>query len=344
MATPAVSFADLKSNIKERRFAPVYLLHGEEGFFIDELVKCFENILTDDEKEFNQYVLYAPQTEMPAVVDICRRYPMMADYQVVILKEAQAVRADQLDRLAKYVAAPSPQTIFVVCCRGAAAKGKEFMAACRKYHAVIFESKKLSDYNIGPHISRLITERGLSVDPKALEMLKEYVGTDLSRLYNEIDKLTGILGRGAQVTPEAIERNIGMSKDYNCFELVDALAARDSLRVYRIADYFKNNPKASPTVLTVAMIFNFFADLLTIYFEKDKSDQALMRALNLKNSFALRRFNVARRNYNAFQVIEIIRALRQFDVRSKGCGSRQNEHALFRELMFHILTAPGHLW
>ena len=345
MATTAQpTFASLTSEIKARRLAPVYLLHGEEGYFIDRLVEQFDTVLSDDEKEFNQYVLYAPQTEMLQAIDICRRYPMMADRQVVILKECQAARADQLSKLAKYVASPSPQTVLVICFRGQKAKGKELLDAVKTSKATVFESKKIYDSQIGAYISKLIQDKGLSVDPKALEMLKEYEGTDLSRLYNEIDKLTAILGPGAMVTPESIERNIGFSKDYNSFELVDALAARDMVRAFRIVDYFRANPKANPTVMVVASIFSYFSDLMITYFVKDRSEAAIMRALNIKNSFGMRRFNTGRRNYNAYQVIEIIRAIRRFAAQSKGCGSRQHEYLLLRELVFHILTAPGNLW
>lgn len=344
MATaPSLTFASLRAAIHKRQLAPVYLLHGEEGYFIDQLIKDFDTILTPDEKEFNQYVLYAPRIDLLEVGDICRRFPMMSDRLIVIVKEAQAVRADQLDRMARYVADPAPQTTLVICSRGEKAKGRKLLEALKKSGAVIFESKKIPDYQIGTHISALVKEQGLTVDPKSLEMLKEYVGNDLSKLYNEITKLTGILGKGAQITPESIEYNIGFSKEFNAYELVDALAARDGTRALRIADYFRSNPKASPLVLTSAAIFSFFADLLITYFERDKSEASLMRALGLKNSFQLKRFNIARSRYNAFQVIEIIRALRQFDTMSKGCGSRQNEHQLFRELIFHILTAPGHL-
>ncbi len=344
MATAAPTFASLKSEIKAKRLSPVYLLHGEEGYFTDRLVKEFENILTDEEKEFNQYVLYAPQTEMLTAIDICRRYPMMADRQVVIIKECQAARADQLQKLAKYVAEPSPQTVLVIAFRGQKAKGKELLDAVKKSRATVFESKKVYESQIGGYISQLIADRGLTADPKALEMLKEFVGTDLSRLYNEIEKLTTILGAGAQVTPESIERNIGFSKDFNSFELVDALATRDAAKAFRIADYFRANPKNNPTVLVVASIFSYFSDLMITYFVKDKSPSALMQALGVKNSFAMRRYDAGRRNYNAFQVIEIIRAIRRFAAQSKGCGSRQNEYQLLRELIFHILSAPGNLW
>jgi DNA polymerase-3 subunit delta len=175
-------------------------------------------------------------------------------------------------------------------------------------------------------------------------MLTEFVGTDLSRLYNEIDKLIGILGPGATITDEAIEHHIGFSKDYNSFELVDALACRDNTKVFRIANYFRANPKAASLVMVNAVLFNYFSDLLTLFFEKDKSERALMAAVGARVSIQFKKFSLGMRNYNAFQVIEIIRAIRRFDVQSKGGGSRQNEHDLFRELMFHILTAPGNLF
>ena len=176
---------------------------------------------------------------------------------------------------------------------------------------------------------------------KAIQMLRDFIGTDLSRLYNEIDKLATILPRGAAVTPEVVETHVGVSKEYNSFELVDAIAAHDSLKVYRIADYFAANPKSNPLVMTCATLFGFFSDLLICQFSPDKSDSALMQELNLKNVYPLRRFRTAMANYNARKTIEIIGALRDFDRKSKGGGSRQNEHVLFRELLFHILTAPG---
>jgi DNA polymerase-3 subunit delta len=344
MAAQAVTFENLRTALRAKNIAPVYLLHGEEGYFIDQLLTDFDTILTPDEKPFNQYVLYAPQVEMAEVVDICRRYPMMADRQVVILKECQSVRADLLDRLARYVAAPSPTTVLVICSRGAACKGKELMAALKKSDAIIFESKKIPEYQLGSHITTYINARGLNVQPKALEMLKEYIGSNLDRMYNELNKLINILGAGATVTPEAIEQHIGVSKEYNVFELVDALALRDSARAMRIAAYFRANPKAAPTVMITASIFSFFSDLLITYFEKDKTERGLMQALKLKSTFQLKRFNAARQRYNAFQVIEIIRAIRRFDAQTKGIGSRRNEYDLLQELIFRILTAPGTLF
>lgn len=339
-----LTFEPLRTSLRNRNFSPIYILHGEEGFFIDALLRDFETILPEEERDFNQSVLYAPRTDISMVSEVAKRVPMMSDFQVVILKEAQAVRADELDKLTKYVENPSPSTILVVAGRGAVLKGKMLAAAKKSDKVVIFEAKKVSDRDLPGYIQNHINNRGLNVQPKALEMLREYIGSDLSRLYNEIDKLMTILGSGATVTPEAIEQHIGYSKSYNAFELVDALAARDAARVYRIADYFRANPKAVPLVLATSSIFSFFSDLLITYFVKDKSERGLMTALGIKWPIQMRKFNVGRTKYNAFQVIEIIRAIRNFDRSSKGVGSRRNEHELFRELMFHILTAPGNLF
>lgn len=340
MAAPATTYDSLRRDIRAGKLAPVYLLHGEEGYFIDALVKEFDALVPEEEKDFNEHIFYAPETPPGRVMDVCMQVPMMAERQVVIVKEGQAVRADELNRYHKYVRNPSPSTVLVICCRGAVAKGKDLMAAM-KAKGVIFESKKIPDYNITPHISGYITSLGLGPDPKAVDMLHQHVGTDLSRLYNEIDKLGAILPKGARVSPEVVETYVGISKDYNNFELIDAIAARDSLKVYRIADYFRSNPKANPLVLTCAALFTFFADLLSCYYAPDRSEKGLMATLKLKYPVQLRRYRQAMSNYNAFQIIEIIHAIRQFDSMSKGNGSRRGEHLLFAELLHHILTAQG---
>lgn len=344
MAARTYTFETLCASLKKGDYQPVYLLHGEEGYFTDALISRFEKILSDEEKEFNQYVLYAPQMAMEEVIDICRRFPMMADRQVVILKEAQSARSDQLERLAKYILNPSPQTIFVIAFRGAQAKGRELLAALRKTDAVTFESKKIREDNLPGYITNYLNSRGLNIQPKALEMIKDSIGADLSKLYNEMDKLIGILGQGATVTPEAVEQHVGVSKDYNPYELVDALAVRDGAKAMRIAGYFRANPKAAPIVLVTASIFALFSDLLVFQSAKDKSDNALMAALGLKSPWPLRRLREASRHYNAWQSIEIIRALRRFDAQSKGIASRRDPYDMFEELIFRITTAPGTLF
>lgn len=344
-----VTFEALRDQLRRpdalSSLAPIYVVHGAEAYFIDELAKAFETLLPEEERDFNQYVLYAPQMSMDQVVDICRRFPMMSERQVVILKEMQSARADELDRLARYVAQPSSTTLFVMCSRGEKVKGAKLQAAIRKSaDTVVYESVKISESKLGPHITSYINGRGLNVQPKALEMLRDYIGADLSRMYNELDKLISILGPGATVTPEAIEQHIGVSKDYNAFELVDALSIKDFDKSMKIVRYFRSNPKAVPTVMVTAAVFSFFSDLLVTYFVRDKSPRAMMQALNLRSDWQLRRYETARRHYNAFQVIEVIRAIRRFDVQTKGVGSRRNEYDMLEELVFRIVTAPGTLF
>ena len=341
MASSTPTYSELKRQLAARTsLAPVYLLHGEEGYYIDELVKDFEALVPEEERDFNLYTLYAPESGVETVMDVCHRYPMMAERQVVIVKEAQAIRADQLNKLHSYVERPNPTTVLVISCRGAQAKGKELLAALKK-NGAIFESKRLNERNIVPVINDLIKEKGLNVDPKAFAMLRDYIGADLSRLYNEIGKLALILGKGAMVTPEAIERNIGISKDYNNFELVDAIVGRNAAKAFAIVEYFRNNPKNNPTVMTVSSLFNQFSNLLIYHYTRDKTQAGYMDALGLRNAWGLRVYEAASRAYNVRQTIEIISAIREFDTRSKGIGSRQNEYDLLKDLIFHILTARG---
>lgn len=342
MAAPTLTYDSLCRQLEAGQYSPVYLLHGEEGYYIDELVKRFEGILNEEEREFNLHVLYATDVEPGAVMDLCMQFPMMAERQVVILKEAQAVSADAINKLHRYVSNPAPTTILVICFRGDKAKGRELLSAVRA-NGVSFESKKLTEYNITGVINNLITGKGLSAEPKALDMLRDYVGTDVSRLYNEIDKLTTALGTGAVITASSVESHIGMSKDYNNYELVDALAVKDAKKVFIIADYFASNPKNCPLVVSSSTIFAYFADLLAAIYCRDRSDSALMTELKLKWPMQLKRYRAGMQYYNAFQIIEILDAIRRYDAMSKGVGSRQSDHQLFHDLLYHILTAPGNI-
>lgn len=335
------TFSSLKQQIEKKTLAPVYLLHGEEGYYIDELVKMFENVLPDDMRDFNLYSLYAPEVTPDTVMDTCRRYPMMTDFQVVILKEAQAAGANFMARLSHYVAAPSPTTVLVISCRGASVKGKEIMAALKTGNGIVYESKKLTERTVGPVLLDFIKEKGLNIEPKALEMLREYVGSDLSRLYNEISKLTVTLSPGAMITPAAIEANIGISKDFNNFELIAAIARRDAAKAMKIARFFGKNPKNNPTVLISTVLFNLFSNLLIVYYTPDKSERSLMGALGFRSPYQLTDIKAAMNNYNAWQTIEIIGHIRKFDAMTKGVGSRKDPYSLLEELIYRILSARG---
>lgn len=340
-ASPTVTFTSLKADIRAGRLAPVYLLHGEEGFYTDALVKMFEAIVPDDLKDFNQFIFYAPQIEPATVMDACQRYPMMYDRQVVIVKEAQAEGANFLNALAPYAGAPSPTTVLVIVCRGIQAKCAELIKKIKDSKGVVFESKKLYEKDMAAAIRGFIQEKGLNIEDRALSMLMEYVGSDLSRIYNEVDKLTVVLGKGAMVTPESIERNIGFSKDYNNFELVRAIARREETKAFTIIDYFRRNPKNNPTVLTAGVLFNLFSNLLITFYAKDRSDRGLMGELGFNRPGQLIDIKAAMTRYRPWQIIEIIDAIRRFDAASKGVGSRADQYDLLHELVFRILTCAG---
>lgn len=341
MASAQPTFNDIRQQIKSGKPAPIYVLHGEEAYYIDELVKDFEALVPDDEKDFNLYILYGPQVQPDAVVDACLRYPMMAERQVVILKEVQAVgrKADFLNALVEYAKRPNPQTVLVVVGRGATLTGAAFMNAVKGSKGVVFTSARLWESQIGPKIEELATESGLNIDSKAKSMLIDHVGTDLSRIVNEVRKLTLVLPKGASITPQVVEKLIGVSKDYNNFELVDAIARRDVAKCYAITEYFRHNPKANPAIVTGSTLFNFFAKMLLAIYAPEKSEHGIASAIGSRPGSAdVRRIMGAMRMYNARQVINAITACRKFDVKAKGVGSRLDEYDLLRELIFLILN------
>lgn len=343
MAAAPVTYADIKKQLASGRPAPVYLIHGEEGYYADRLAREFETMVPEQDRQFNLTILYGAETTADAVMNACRAYPMMGGRQVVLLKEAQAMRADQLNKLHCYVERPSDTCTLAIICRGAAAKGKDLIAAVKKHGGLAFEGKKLTEYKVGPEIIAMARERGLSMDTASAELLRDHVGADLAKIDNQLQKLEAVLGAGARVTPEAIERHVGISKEYNNFELIDALNARNALRAFRIVDYFAANPKSNPTVMTTSALFGHFASLLVYHYTADRTPGGYMAALGLRADWQLRRFTAGARQYNVRQVIEIISAIRRFDAMSKGVGSRQGEYPLLRDLVFHILTAAGNI-
>lgn len=344
MAQPSSiqNFETLRRTVRSGSLTPVYALYGGEGYFIDALVEEFGKIVPQEDKQFNEFVFYAPQTDIPRIVDQCRQVPMMSDRQLVIVKECQNARADLLDKLRSYVLSPSPSTVLVLCWRGGEIKGAELKKALAKNPTVtLFESRKLYESNMGPLIAARLKEKELNIDPKAMEMLVEFIGTDVSLLYNEIDKLATILPPRATVTPEAVERNVGVNREYNVFELTDAIAARNAAKAFRIAAYFADNQKAAPWVMVTAAVFNYFANLMVVWYSADRSEAGIQKVLGLKTSFQARNYKTGLANYPPFAVVDIISSIRTYDVRSKGVGSRQDAAALFHDLLYRILTTDG---
>lgn len=337
----AVTYTALRNSLAKQQYHNVYFLHGEEGYYIDELARMFENILPEAERDFNQYIMYAPQVEAATVAEACQRYPMMAERQVVIVKEAQAVPVAWFNKLLPYMENPVDTTILVIIARGASVKSATLTKSLAKGKGIVYESKKLAPAAVANTIRDFIKERGMSIEDKALAMLQDYVGADLSRIYNEIGKMTVALPPNAMVTPESIERHIGVSKDYNNFELIAAIARRDVPRIYKIINVFRRDPKNHPPVVTTPLIFNFFANLLMAVYAPDKSDRGLMNELGFKWPGQLSDIKPGLANYKPWQIIKNISAVREFDTQSKGIGSRGDQFDLFENLIFRILNNPN---
>lgn len=337
----AVTYTALRNALARKQYSNVYFIHGEEGYYIDELAGLFETILPESERDFNQYTLYAPQTDAATVSEACQRYPMMAERQVVIVKEAQAVPVAWFNKLLPYLESPVATTVLVIIARGASVKSATLNKSLAKGRAVVFESKRLAPAAVTNTIREFIKERGLTIDDKALAMLQDYVGSDLSRIYNEIGKMTVALPANAMITPESVERNIGVSKDYNNFELIAAIARRDVPRIYKIINYFRRDPKNHQPIVTTPLFFNFFANLLTALYAPDKSDRGLMAELGFKWPGQLTDIKPGLANYRPWQIIKNISAIRQFDAQSKGIGSRADQFDLFEILIFQLLNNPN---
>lgn len=339
----STDFRSILTSIKKGDVAPVYLLMGEEPYYIDKLVEAFEhNIVKEEEKDFNFTVYYGQEIDIPSVIAACQQYPFMADRKLVILKEAQSMdkAKAKLDMLAEYVKRPNEQNVLVVSFKGDNLSGTSaLMKAASKGDAVIFRSPKLRENQLAGPIKDYCRSKKIGIDEKALAMLIEFLGTDLEKLFGEIDKLIVSAGGNIpQITPDIVEKNIGISKDYNNFELIRALAFKNYDKSLQIISYFESNPKNNPTVMTTALLFGFFSKVLIGHFSKDKSDEGLAVAMGLRNKYALTEYKTAMMKYSAGQLVKIIGFLRRFDINSKGVESFQNEYKLLRELIFNIFT------
>lgn len=338
------TFREIMTSIKKGQFAPVYILMGEEPYYIDQLVKALENNVVDEaDRDFNSIVFYGADAEIGKVIGSAQQYPVMAERQLVMLKEAQTMSQakNQLDKLASYVAHPNKTTVLAVVYKGdKLADSSALMKKAKDADCVVFRSDKLRDYQLAGPISDYCREKGVGIDDKAVQLLCDYIGNPLSKLFGEIDKLIVAGGTDTKrITPELIERNIGISKDFNTFELVKAMSRKDYPKAMMIVEYFSRNPKQNPGVMTVATLFGFFSKLFIATVTRDKSDTSLMQALELKTPYALRDYRDGLQYYNARQALAAVHALRDYDCQSKGIGSTQNEYELLKELVFKIFTA-----
>ncbi|TWO32970.1 DNA polymerase III subunit delta [Seonamhaeicola sediminis] len=328
----------LVTDIKNRNLKPIYFLMGEEPYYIDKISDFIEdNVLTEEERGFNQMVLYGRDVSVEDIVGNAKRFPMMAEYQVVIIKEAQDL-SRTIEKLASYAENPQPTTVLVVNYKYKKIDKRKALYKAIKKTGVVYESKKLYENQVADWIRRVLSPKGYSITPKAAQMLVEFLGTDLSKINNELEKLQIILPKDSQITPEHIEENIGISKDFNNFELRKAIGERNAIKAYRIVNYFADNPKDNPMVVTVSLLFNFFSQLLHFHGLNDKSPRNVASALKV-NPYFVNEYITAARNYPMKKVSTVVATLRTFDVKSKGVGANAvSQGDLLRELLSIILN------
>jgi DNA polymerase-3 subunit delta len=329
----------LVEDLKKGQIKPIYFLMGEEAYYIDKISDFIEdNLLDEAEKGFNQMVLYGRDVSIDDIVSNAKRYPMMAERQVVIVKEAQDL-SRTIEKLASYAENPQTTTVLVINYKYKKIdKRKALYKAINKSGGVVYESKKLYDNQVPDWIRRVLKGQGYDISPKAAQMLVEFLGTDLSKVNNELNKLKIVLPKGTQITPEHIEENIGISKDYNNFELRKAVGARDIVKAQRIAKYFGDNPKDNPMVVTVGLLFNFFSQLLHLHGMTDKNPRSVASALRV-NPYFVNEYLTAARNYPMKKVSATIALLREFDVKGKGVGANAVPQGdLLKELLVRIMS------
>ncbi len=326
-------------DIKKGLIAPIYFLMGEEPYFIDTVSEYLDkHVLEEDQKGFDQLVLYGQDVTVPAIIDYARRFPMMAERQVIIIKEAQNLKST-IDLLVPYVENPTPTTTLVFCYKYESLdKRKKLVKALEKNKScVVLESKKLYENQIATWLPDVLKKKHLSIQPKATQMLVDFLGTDLSRIQNEVNKLALIVPENTEVTPDIIEKNIGISKEFNNFELKSALAVKDTYKATRILKHFADNPKDNPLVVTLSVLYGFFQQLLSFHGLTDQSDKSVMATVKVP-IFAIKDLRSAAQHYPMKKVSSIIAALRSIDVKSKGVGAASITEADLRKELIIMLN------
>lgn len=311
---------------------------GEEPYYIDKISDYIEeNVLTNEEKGFNQVVLYGRDITIDDIVENAKRYPMMSERQVVIIKEAQDL-SRTIDKLESYANNPQLSTVLVINYKYKKLdKRKSLYKAVNKV-GIVYESKKLYENQVVDWIRRVLSAKKYSISPKAAQMLVEFLGTDLSKINNELEKLQIIIPKETQITPELIEKNIGISKDFNNFELRKAVGERNVLKANQIIKYFAENPKDNPMIVTVALLFNFFTQLLQFHGLTDKSPRNVASALKV-NPYFVKEYVLAAKNFPMKKASSAISDLREFDLKSKGVQSNNVPQGdLLKELLYKILS------
>ncbi len=347
MATSGITYHSILVDLKNGIYKPIYYLMGDEPFFIDSISEYIRDnaLKSEEERNFNQIVVYGSDISMKEVIQRAKAYPMGAERQVIIIKEAQnlikesGLNISSTDILSDYLLNPQRSTILVFCHKNGTLDRRKKVVAEIEKQGVLFESKKIKEDSLPEFIKEFLSEYNLSIERKAESMLIESVGSDLCRLNGELQKLIIALPTGVKnITPEFIEKHIGISKDFNIFEFKDALINKNIQKANQIAAYYESNPKTYPMQLVTAAIFPYFANLMLAFYASDKTEKGIAEQLGLKNTWGVKDYMIGMRNYTALQAMNIISYIRKYDAKSKGVDSTSNSgEGLLRELIFQIL-------
>lgn len=339
MAKANITHREVIESVHRKDYAPVYLLMGDESYYIDKITECIaDEVLTKDEQDFNLHVVYCTrETNVVDIINLSRRYPMMANHQVVIVKEAQNLL--KIEELISYVKAPLKSTILVISYKNGSMDRRKKLVPAIESCGVVFESKKLKDGMLPSFIKDYLKQKNIGIDDQAAAVMAECVGSDLSRMAGELDKLMTSLKNGEnRVTLEQIQQSVGISKEFNVWELRNAIVKKDVMKANQIMNFFNKNPKSNPHVLTVATLFNFFAQVMQAFYSPDKSDAGLMAHLEFRVPYQLYDIKTAMKNFTAMKTMRIIGKLRETDAKLKGIekGNLEDED-IMRELLYFIL-------
>ena len=334
-----VTYEGIMRDLKARKFAPIYYLMGDESYYIDKIADYIaENVLQPEERDFNQTVLYGADVTAAEIVDTAKRYPMMSEYQVVIVKEAQNLK--NTDAFEQYLQKPLNSTVLVVCHKNGSVDKRKKLPGLVDKVGVLFESKKVKERDLPSFIENYLKSKGASIDPKSQQLIADSIGTDLSRLISELDKLLVAMPENdKRVTPQLVEDQIGVSKDFNGFELRDAVVNRNIFKANQILKFFDKNPKAGSLYSVLPMLFNYFQNLMIAYYCPQKNSQdAVAKWLELKSPWAAKDYMTGMKNYTGTKTMQIIYKIREIDAKSKGLDNPNTPpEELIKELIFFIL-------
>ena len=326
----------LLKEIRNKKFEKIYFLHGEEPYFIDVLTKAIQdNALEESERDFNQSILYGKDAEVLSLISELKSYPMMAERRLVILKEAQYFKA--IEQLESYLENPANSTIFVICYKYKTFDARKKTLKNALKNGVVFKSEKVKEYQLAEWIQQYIKTTGYELTSKACMLLIESLGNDLGRIVKELEKLAVLIEKGTIINENHIEENIGISKDYNVFELTNAVANKDNLKALKIVDYFEHNPKAADLVFVISNLFKFFSQIMRIHFLPNKSREAVAKALGV-HPFVAGELTNAKNKYDPRKIAANITLIHEYDLKSKGVGNTSaTQGELMREMVYQLI-------